>query len=207
MWLSFDHAAIAEAMARAQSRGVRVRMVTDGDTLASRSAIRSAFATLQGAGVPIVADERRALMHHKFSVVDGEWVATGPGTTPAGIAFASTTTWPSSTRSGWPTTPGGVRAHVCAAHLWAFEAGRCSAPFVFARLDPDHAPIRAAGRRGRAHRRRAGSSAALNSIPGVQPDSRRDWRRAQATSARRRSGNGRLRSELARARRPASTPA
>ncbi|MDA8218511.1 MAG: phospholipase D-like domain-containing protein [Dehalococcoidales bacterium] len=75
----FDLADVAEAMARAKARGVAVRMVTDTDTLQNtRDAnVQSAFAKVKGAGIPIVADEREAIMHHKFTVVDGEWVETG----------------------------------------------------------------------------------------------------------------------------------
>jgi phosphatidylserine/phosphatidylglycerophosphate/cardiolipin synthase-like enzyme len=75
----FDLTNVAEAMARAASRGVRVRMVTEADTLANSddAAVAAAFATLRGAGIPVVSDARAGLMHHKFSVIDREWVATG----------------------------------------------------------------------------------------------------------------------------------
>ncbi len=75
----FDLANVAEAMARAKGRGVAVRMVTDTDTLENTrdAAVQAAFARLRQAGVPIVADGRQAIMHHKFTVVDGEWVQTG----------------------------------------------------------------------------------------------------------------------------------
>lgn len=69
---------VAEAMARAADRGVRVRMVTDSDTLADQEpATQAALAVVRSAGIPIVPDGRRGLMHHKFMVVDGEWVQTG----------------------------------------------------------------------------------------------------------------------------------
>ncbi len=70
---------IADAMARAAARGVRVRMVTDTDTLEDtrESAVQRAFDSLRTADVPVVGDGRRSLMHHKFTVVDGEWVQTG----------------------------------------------------------------------------------------------------------------------------------
>ncbi|MHB1416998.1 MAG: phospholipase D-like domain-containing protein [Chloroflexota bacterium] len=75
----FDLADVAEAMARAKARGIAVRMVTDSDTLqnARDANVQSAFAKVRSAGIPIVADEREAIMHHKFTVVDGEWVETG----------------------------------------------------------------------------------------------------------------------------------
>ena len=69
---------VAEAMARAADRGVRVRMVTDSDTLADQEpAVQAALAVVRAADIPIVPDGRRGLMHHKFMVVDGEWVETG----------------------------------------------------------------------------------------------------------------------------------
>jgi phosphatidylserine/phosphatidylglycerophosphate/cardiolipin synthase-like enzyme len=57
---------------------VRVRMVTDSDTVANKdAAIQAAFAKLKTANVPIVEDNRRAIMHHKFTVVDARWLSTG----------------------------------------------------------------------------------------------------------------------------------
>jgi len=75
----FDLANVADAMARAKNRGVRVRMVTDTDTLANvkDEKVQDAFRRLKEAGVPIVDDQRPAIMHDKFTVVDGEWVSTG----------------------------------------------------------------------------------------------------------------------------------
>ena len=74
----FDLATVADAMARAERRSVRVRMVTDTDTLESTApAVKAAFATLNGAGIPIVDDRRGDIMHDKFTVVDGAWVETG----------------------------------------------------------------------------------------------------------------------------------
>jgi phosphatidylserine/phosphatidylglycerophosphate/cardiolipin synthase-like enzyme len=69
---------VAEAMARAADRGARVRMVTDSDTLADKDATtQAALDVIREAGIPIVPDGRRGLMHNKFTVVDGEWVETG----------------------------------------------------------------------------------------------------------------------------------
>lgn len=79
----FDLLNVAQAMARAKARGVAVRMVTDSDTLereapTSRDAeTREALRVVRAAGIPIVADERRAIMHHKFAVVDRQRVLTG----------------------------------------------------------------------------------------------------------------------------------
>ena len=74
----FDLADVATAMAQAEARGVRVRMVTDTDTYTSDNKyIQAAFATLKNAKIPVVDDQREAIMHNKFTVVDGEWVSTG----------------------------------------------------------------------------------------------------------------------------------
>jgi phosphatidylserine/phosphatidylglycerophosphate/cardiolipin synthase-like enzyme len=84
----FDLDNVAEALARAQRRGVAVRMVMDSDTLENTrdarraqrerdEATRQAVAKLRGAGIPIVGDGRQAIMHHKFAVRDGEEVWTG----------------------------------------------------------------------------------------------------------------------------------
>lgn len=63
---------VGEALARAKGRGVQVRLVTDSDT-AKNAAVEHARA----AGVPVVEDNRGAIMHHKFAVFDGEQVWTG----------------------------------------------------------------------------------------------------------------------------------
>ena len=74
----FDLANAAQAMARAKQRGVTVRMVTDSDTLNHRdAAVQAALKTVKDAGVPVVDDQRRAIMHHKFVVSDGVAVLTG----------------------------------------------------------------------------------------------------------------------------------
>ncbi len=75
----FDLKNVADAMVRAQGRGVVVRMVTDTDTLtnAKNAEIQAAFQRLKAAGVPIVDDRRGAIMHHKFTVVDGAVVQAG----------------------------------------------------------------------------------------------------------------------------------
>jgi phosphatidylserine/phosphatidylglycerophosphate/cardiolipin synthase-like enzyme len=74
----FDLPNVAQAMARAKSRGVAVRMVTDTDTLQNKDAgVQAAFKTLRDAGISIVDDQRRPIMHHKFAVSDGAVVLTG----------------------------------------------------------------------------------------------------------------------------------
>lgn len=75
----FDLSNVAAAMARAQARGVRVRMVTDTDTLTNTkdAKVQAALEIVRSAGIRIVDDRRGAIMHDKFTVVDGEWVSTG----------------------------------------------------------------------------------------------------------------------------------
>jgi phosphatidylserine/phosphatidylglycerophosphate/cardiolipin synthase-like enzyme len=74
----FDLINVAEALASAQKRGVKVRMVTDTDTVTDDNpSIIAAFDILINAGIPVVDDQRSAIMHHKFVVVDGVKVLTG----------------------------------------------------------------------------------------------------------------------------------
>jgi phosphatidylserine/phosphatidylglycerophosphate/cardiolipin synthase-like enzyme len=64
---------LGEAILAARDRGVEVRMVTDSDTLEDLEVLIE----LDEAGIPIVPDERGAIMHNKFVVVDGQSVWTG----------------------------------------------------------------------------------------------------------------------------------
>ncbi|HEX2033122.1 MAG TPA: phospholipase D-like domain-containing protein [Chloroflexota bacterium] len=75
----FDLSNVATAMARAKARGVTVRMVTDTDTVEAKNnaPVQQALAAVREAGIPIVDDQRGAIMHHKFVVSDGEVVLTG----------------------------------------------------------------------------------------------------------------------------------
>lgn len=67
-----DLLAYADALAQAQARGVRVRVVTDSDYLAEK-----ATQALRAAGIPVVDDRRDSFMHNKFVVIDGAAVWTG----------------------------------------------------------------------------------------------------------------------------------
>ncbi len=85
----FDLRNVAEAMARAAGRGVRVRMVTDTDTIedTDNAAVVASLAVVKKAKIPIVDDRRGPIMHHKFTVVDGEWVSTGSMNYTSGDAY------------------------------------------------------------------------------------------------------------------------
>jgi phosphatidylserine/phosphatidylglycerophosphate/cardiolipin synthase-like enzyme len=74
----FDLENVANALAKAAARGVRVRMVTDTDTLTNDNPkVQKAFDMLKQAKIPIVDDQRGPIMHNKFMVVDGAAVWTG----------------------------------------------------------------------------------------------------------------------------------
>lgn len=84
----FDLENVAQALAAAAGRGVRVRMVTDSDTLENADeAVQSAFTIVKNAGIPIVEDGRPAIMHDKFAVVDGAVVWTGSWNFTDGDAY------------------------------------------------------------------------------------------------------------------------
>jgi phosphatidylserine/phosphatidylglycerophosphate/cardiolipin synthase-like enzyme len=74
----FDLESVANALAQAVGRGVRVRMVTDTDTITNDDPkVQKAFGILKQAKIPIVDDQRPPLMHNKFLVVDNAAVWTG----------------------------------------------------------------------------------------------------------------------------------
>jgi phosphatidylserine/phosphatidylglycerophosphate/cardiolipin synthase-like enzyme len=68
----FDLPVLSDALIRAHQRGVRVRLVTDTDSVAG-----PVFQDLQRAGIRVVDDQRQALMHNKFAVIDGVSLWTG----------------------------------------------------------------------------------------------------------------------------------
>lgn len=71
---SFTSRPIAAALVRAARRGAAVRAVLDR----SQSTERYSSATfLANAGVPVRIDNRYAIMHNKFLVIDGVTVETG----------------------------------------------------------------------------------------------------------------------------------
>ena len=71
----FDLASVADSLIAAEERGVRVRLVTEGENVSDN---RDVLISLQQAGIPVIKDEREGgLMHNKFAVFDGLRVWTG----------------------------------------------------------------------------------------------------------------------------------
>jgi phosphatidylserine/phosphatidylglycerophosphate/cardiolipin synthase-like enzyme len=67
-----DLAPLADALAAAADRGVRVRIVAESD-----EANTGQLPRLEALGIPVVLDRRPSLMHDKFTVIDGLDVWTG----------------------------------------------------------------------------------------------------------------------------------
>jgi phosphatidylserine/phosphatidylglycerophosphate/cardiolipin synthase-like enzyme len=71
----FALASVADSLIAAEDRGVRVRLVTEGENVSDN---RDVLISLQQAGIPVIEDEREGgLMHNKFAVIDGVRVWTG----------------------------------------------------------------------------------------------------------------------------------
>lgn len=71
---------VTDKLIAAKKRGVDVRLVTDTDNMVEKidpKMPREAIKRLKAAGIPIVDDQRSAIMHHKFMVVDGKKVWAG----------------------------------------------------------------------------------------------------------------------------------
>lgn len=78
---NFTLTSAADALLRADQRGVRVRVVVDSDALDSR-----ALSRLSAGGIPVTGDNRESLMHNKFILIDGRVVWTGSmNLTPNGL--------------------------------------------------------------------------------------------------------------------------
>jgi phosphatidylserine/phosphatidylglycerophosphate/cardiolipin synthase-like enzyme len=71
---SFTLDSAGDALLSAGLRGVKIRVILEGD--GSKSSY-SEFQKLKNAGIPVRLDTGRGLMHHKFAVFDGSRVLTG----------------------------------------------------------------------------------------------------------------------------------
>lgn len=71
----FNSPALTQAVLDAKARGVRVRVVSDNEDGLGDAA--TTLTQLQRAGIPVVTDERHALMHNKFMILDSATVVTG----------------------------------------------------------------------------------------------------------------------------------
>ncbi len=71
----FNDPALTTAVIAAKGRGVQVRVVTDDD--AGINDAETTLHQLEQAGIPIVNDDRSALMHNKFMILDSTTVWTG----------------------------------------------------------------------------------------------------------------------------------
>jgi phosphatidylserine/phosphatidylglycerophosphate/cardiolipin synthase-like enzyme len=75
-----EDSGVVDALIKAKERGVRVRLVTDNENQFEKedpTKPREAIVRLKKAGIPIVDDNRSAIMHHKFMVVDRKTVWMG----------------------------------------------------------------------------------------------------------------------------------
>lgn len=71
----FNNPLLTQAVLDAKARGVRVRVVTDNND--GLGGATTTLGQLVDAGIPVVTDERGALMHNKFMILDGTTVWTG----------------------------------------------------------------------------------------------------------------------------------
>lgn len=75
-----DDPGVTNEFIQAAKRGVKVRIVTDTDSMKSLenpALPRQAIEDLKAAGIPVVDDKRSGLMHNKFIIVDNFKVWTG----------------------------------------------------------------------------------------------------------------------------------
>ncbi len=71
---SFTSDKLANALARASARGVRVRLVCDYSQSRSQYSL---FSAVQEIGISACAKKSSGLMHNKFAVIDGKKVIAG----------------------------------------------------------------------------------------------------------------------------------
>ena len=67
---------IADAMIRAEERGVAVRVITDASQ-SDTSSQKTLLATLKAAGIPVKINSHSGIMHLKVTIADGDIVTTG----------------------------------------------------------------------------------------------------------------------------------
>jgi phosphatidylserine/phosphatidylglycerophosphate/cardiolipin synthase-like enzyme len=72
----YNLGSVAEALARAEARGVRVRVALDREVLA-KPAMAKWAGEVEAAGIAVSWEESDAFLHSKFVVVDGRLVWTG----------------------------------------------------------------------------------------------------------------------------------
>src|SRR3989338_1596786 len=73
---AFNRASIKTALINAKNRGVSVKVVTEADNR-NNATYKPAYDALVAAGITVVSDNRTALMHHKFIVIDDIEVLSG----------------------------------------------------------------------------------------------------------------------------------
>lgn len=81
-FFELESASITEALLGAHRRGVTVRVVADSDYQENEE-----MQQIVAAGIPVVFDERSALMHNKFVVIDDATVWTGSFNATDNCAF------------------------------------------------------------------------------------------------------------------------
>lgn len=74
-FFEFNMQSLTDAFLRAKARGVTIRLVVDDDHALLDD--ESTIGQLEAAGIPIVDDNRGALMHNKYMVIDKARVWTG----------------------------------------------------------------------------------------------------------------------------------
>jgi phosphatidylserine/phosphatidylglycerophosphate/cardiolipin synthase-like enzyme len=71
-----DLPGLVEALISAKGRGIDVKLVYDNGEMADSDRV-AILGELDAAGIPLVPDERSAIMHNKFFVIDNQIVWTG----------------------------------------------------------------------------------------------------------------------------------
>jgi mitochondrial cardiolipin hydrolase len=69
-------AEIAQSLARAKQRGVKIRVITDGRGARMKSS-RITYLVTQGVSVKVLKGSDKGVMNHRFAVFDGKKVLTG----------------------------------------------------------------------------------------------------------------------------------